>query len=47
MLPVWTFALGDALLERRIWMAHGANTTYVAYRLLRGSRPLDRRSRRW
>ena len=29
MLPVWVFALADALLERRIWMAHGANTTYV------------------
>ena len=26
MLPVWTFALGDALLERRIWMAPGART---------------------
>ncbi len=40
-LPVWVFAIGDALLERRIWMAHGANTTYVAYRLVRGARPLD------
>jgi glycogen debranching enzyme len=40
-IPVWTFALGDALLEKRVWMAHGANTTYVTYRLLRGSQPLD------
>ena len=40
-LPVWTFAFGDALLERRIWMAYGANTTYVTYHLLRASRPLD------
>jgi predicted glycogen debranching enzyme len=40
-LPVWTFALGDALLERRVWMAHGANTTYVTYRLARASRPLE------
>jgi predicted glycogen debranching enzyme len=37
MLPTWTFALADALLERRIWMEHGSNTTYVLYRLLRGS----------
>lgn len=37
MIPVWTFALADALLERRIWMEYGANTTYVLYRLLRGS----------
>ena len=41
MLPVWTFALADALLERRIWMAPGANTTYVRYTLLRGSRALE------
>ncbi len=39
--PVWTFAFGDALLEKRIWMQPGANTTYVQYRLLRGSRPLE------
>ncbi len=43
MLPVWTFALGDALLERRVWMAYGENTTYVAYRLLRGTGPLELR----
>ncbi|HEX9370502.1 MAG TPA: glycogen debranching enzyme N-terminal domain-containing protein, partial [Roseiflexaceae bacterium] len=40
-LPVWTFALADALLERRVWMAYGANTTYVRYRLLRGTRPVE------
>ncbi len=32
-MPVWTFAIGDALLEQRIWMAYGSNTTYVRYRL--------------
>jgi glycogen debranching enzyme len=41
MLPVWTFALGDALLERRLWMAPGANTTYVSYALLRGTHTLE------
>ena len=40
MLPVWVFALADALVERRVWMAYGANTTFVTYRLLRGSREL-------
>jgi predicted glycogen debranching enzyme len=40
-LPVWTYAIGDALLERRLWMVHGASTTYVMYRLLRASRGLD------
>jgi predicted glycogen debranching enzyme len=41
MLPVWTFALGGALLERRVWMVYGANTTYITYRVLRGARPVD------
>ncbi len=40
MLPVWTYALDDALLEKRVWMAYGANTTYIRYRLVRGSHPM-------
>lgn len=39
-LPTWHFALGDALLEKQLWMQRGANTTYVRYSLRRGSRPL-------
>src|SRR5215212_5739753 len=39
-LPVWTYALADALLEKRVWMAYGANTTYIRYRLARGTRPV-------
>ncbi|MFW5942341.1 MAG: amylo-alpha-1,6-glucosidase [Chloroflexota bacterium] len=39
--PVWTYALADALLEKRVWMEPEANTTYVQYRLRRGSRPLE------
>jgi len=35
--PVWTYACADALLEKRVWMQHGANTTYVRYDLRRGS----------
>ena len=35
--PVWTFACADALLEKRIWMADGSNTTYVRYDLVRAS----------
>lgn len=38
--PVWTFALGDGLLEKRIWMQPRANTTYVQYDLKRGSAPI-------
>jgi predicted glycogen debranching enzyme len=35
--PVWRIAFGDALLEKRIWMRHGENTTYVQYSYQRGS----------
>lgn len=36
-IPVWTFAISDALLEKRIWMHYGSNTTYVQYHLKRAS----------
>src|SRR5258708_15397261 len=38
--PVWTFALADALLEKRIFMESGANTTYVLDRLVRANSPV-------
>ena len=38
--PVWSYALADALLEKRIWMEPGANTTYVAYRTARAAAPV-------
>jgi predicted glycogen debranching enzyme len=34
-VPVWTYACGEALVEKRVWMEHGANTTYVRYEALR------------
>jgi predicted glycogen debranching enzyme len=40
-LPVWTYAFGDALVERRVWMVYGSNTTYVMYTLVRGTLELD------
>ncbi len=39
--PVWTYALADALLEKRIWMRAGENTTYVQYTLVRASSALE------
>jgi predicted glycogen debranching enzyme len=39
--PVWTFALADALLEKRVWMRQGENTTYIHYTLGRGSAPIQ------
>ena len=38
-VPVWRYALGDALLEQRVWMEHGKNTTFVQLSLVRGSAP--------
>ncbi len=32
-MPVWRYALGDRVIEQRIWLEPGANTVYVAYRL--------------
>jgi predicted glycogen debranching enzyme len=39
-IPVWRYACADALLEKRIWMQPGANTTYVQYTLSRTTLPL-------
>jgi predicted glycogen debranching enzyme len=39
--PVWRFAIGDALLEKRVWMLHGENTTYVRYSMIRGSQSME------
>ncbi len=39
--PVWTFALADALLEKRIFMQSGSNTTFVLYRLVRASSSVE------
>lgn len=40
-IPVWTYCLGDAVLEKRVSMQHGANTTYVQYRLLRAPQSIQ------
>jgi predicted glycogen debranching enzyme len=39
--PVWTYALADALLEKRVWMRQGENSTFVQYTLVRGSGPIE------
>ncbi|AGY56604.1 amylo-alpha-1,6-glucosidase [Gloeobacter kilaueensis] len=36
-VPVWQFALADALIEKRIWMPPGSDTTFVRYTLLRAT----------
>jgi predicted glycogen debranching enzyme len=39
-IPIWRYAIADALLETRIFMAPGANTSYLRVELLRASAPL-------
>jgi predicted glycogen debranching enzyme len=39
-IPVWHFACADALLEKRVWMQQGSNTTYIRYTLRRATQPL-------
>ena len=39
-IPTWRYAVADALLEQRIFMAPGANTSYLRLELLRASAPL-------
>ena len=38
-IPVWTYAIGDARLEKRVWLEQGANTTYIRYDLLQAGQP--------
>ena len=40
-VPVWSFVCADALLERRVWMEHDANRTYVSHRAVRARGPLQ------
>ncbi len=39
--PVFTYAIGDVRIEKRIWMADGANTTYVRYESVGADRPIE------
>jgi len=40
-IPTWIYAMGDARLEKRIWMRQGENTTYVRYTLLEAVSPVE------
>jgi predicted glycogen debranching enzyme len=39
-IPTWRFCVADALLQQQIFMAQGANTSYLRLELLRASGPL-------
>ena len=40
-VPTWIYALGNARLQKQIWMHQGENTTYVRYTLLNASSPVQ------
>jgi predicted glycogen debranching enzyme len=40
-VPVWRFACADAVLEKRVWMQEGVNTTFVRYELQYASAPIE------
>ncbi|HEX3895523.1 MAG TPA: amylo-alpha-1,6-glucosidase [Rudaea sp.] len=35
-LPVWRYAVGDTVIEKRVHMVYGQNTVHVGYRLIGG-----------
>jgi predicted glycogen debranching enzyme len=39
-IPTWRFCVADALVELKIFMAQGANTSYLSLELIRSSAPL-------
>ena len=39
-IPTWRFCVADALLELRIFMAQGANTSYLRLEVLRSTAPM-------
>jgi predicted glycogen debranching enzyme len=39
-IPTWRYAVADALLEQKIFMAPGANTSYLRLELIRATQPL-------
>jgi predicted glycogen debranching enzyme len=40
-IPTWRYAVADALLELQIFMAQGANTSYLRLELIRSSAPMQ------
>jgi len=39
-IPTWRYCVADALLQQTIFMAQGANTSYLRLELIRGSAPM-------
>lgn len=41
MIPTWRYQIGQIVIEKKIWMAHGQNTVYILYNLLSGAESLQ------
>jgi predicted glycogen debranching enzyme len=39
-IPIWTYQVGDARIEKSIWMRDGENTTYIQYAVLESVSPV-------
>ena len=44
-IPVWTYQVSGARIEKRVWMRNGENTTFVQYTLLESSAPVSLESK--
>jgi predicted glycogen debranching enzyme len=40
-IPTWSYAFADALLQQRVWMDRGSNTTYLCYTLLAATQAVE------
>jgi predicted glycogen debranching enzyme len=40
-MPVWTFDVAGARIEKRLWMRPGKNTTYIRYTVLESDGPVE------
>ncbi len=40
-IPTWIYALAEAQLVKRLWMAHGHDTTFITYTHARGDDPIE------
>ena len=41
LIPTWTYALAEALIEKRVWMPYRKNTVLATYTLRRSARPVS------
>ncbi|MEX1233202.1 MAG: amylo-alpha-1,6-glucosidase [Planctomycetaceae bacterium] len=39
-LPIWSYRIGDVVVEKRIIMPHEQNTVFITYRLVEGNGPV-------